>query len=46
MLFSVEPGIYIAGKFGVRSEVDVLHATNDAEVTGPPHQEELPALLA
>jgi Xaa-Pro aminopeptidase len=44
--FSVEPGVYFPGKFGIRSEVDVLHTGSDAEVTGPPHQEELPALLA
>ena len=45
-LFTVEPGIYLAGRFGIRSEVDVYHAGNDAEVTGPPHQDELRALLA
>lgn len=33
-LFSVEPGIYLSGDFGIRSEVDVFHAGNQAEVTG------------
>jgi Xaa-Pro aminopeptidase len=45
-LFSVEPGIYLPGRFGIRSEVDVFHSGADAEVTGPPHQVELGALLA
>ncbi len=45
-LFSVEPGIYLTGRFGIRSEVNVYHTGADAEVTGPPHQEEIAALLA
>ena len=40
-LFSVEPGIYLPGRFGIRSEVDVYHTGSGAEVTGPPHQEAL-----
>lgn len=44
-LFSVEPGIYLPGRFGIRSEVDVYHTGTDAEVTGPPIQEEIRALL-
>jgi Xaa-Pro dipeptidase len=45
-LFSVEPGIYLTGEFGIRSEVNVYHTGSDAEVTGPPHQTELRAILA
>jgi Xaa-Pro aminopeptidase len=45
-LFSVEPGIYLPGRFGIRSEVNVFHTGSDAEVTGPPHQETLRPLLA
>ncbi len=45
-LFSVEPGIYLPGRFGIRSEVNVYHTGKDAEVTGPPHQNEIRALLA
>lgn len=45
-LFSVEPGIYLPGRFGIRSEVDVYHTGSDAEVTGPPHQTVLAPLLA
>jgi len=45
-LFTVEPGIYLTGRFGIRSEVDVYHAGSDAEVTGPPHQDQLRPLLA
>lgn len=45
-LFSVEPGIYLPGRFGIRSEVNVLHAGDHAEVTGPPHQERLVPILA
>jgi Xaa-Pro aminopeptidase len=44
-LFSIEPGIYLPGHFGIRSEVDVYHTGSDAEVTGPPHQEEIVPLL-
>ena len=32
--FSIEPGIYLPGEFGVRSEVDVLVRNGSAEVTG------------
>ena len=35
--FSIEPGIYLAGKFGVRSEIDVYLTENDAMITAP-HQ--------
>ncbi|HVR73391.1 MAG TPA: M24 family metallopeptidase, partial [Planctomycetota bacterium] len=45
-LFSVEPGIYLPGRFGIRSEVNVFHTGTDAEVTGPPHQTEVIALLS
>lgn len=32
--FSIEPGIYFPGEFGVRSEVNVLTRNGSAEVTG------------
>jgi Xaa-Pro dipeptidase len=32
--FSVEPGIYFPGEFGVRSEIDMIARTGKAEVTG------------
>jgi Xaa-Pro dipeptidase len=32
--FSVEPGIYFPGEFGVRSEVDMMARAGGAEVTG------------
>ncbi|HLY98559.1 MAG TPA: M24 family metallopeptidase, partial [Candidatus Angelobacter sp.] len=32
--FSIEPGIYLPGEFGVRSEVNVLVRNGAAEVTG------------
>jgi len=44
-LFTIEPGIYLPGRFGVRSEVNVYHAGDRAEVTGPPHQEALVPIL-
>jgi Xaa-Pro dipeptidase len=44
-LFSVEPGIYLPGKFGFRSEVNMLVTRSGAVVTGR-KQETLPALLA
>jgi Xaa-Pro aminopeptidase len=43
--FSVEPGVYLAGRFGVRSEIDVYWGPDGAEVTTP-MQDRLPALLA
>src|ERR1700733_1434549 len=33
--FSVEPGLYFTGEFGIRSEVDMIARTGTAEVTGP-----------
>lgn len=33
--FSVEPGIYFPGEFGVRSEVNMVARPGKAEVTGP-----------
>jgi Xaa-Pro aminopeptidase len=36
--FSIEPGIYLEGKFGVRSEIDVYVSDKDIEVTGQPIQ--------
>ena len=32
--FSIEPGVYLPGEFGVRSEVNVLTRKASAEVTG------------
>ncbi len=42
--FSIEPGIYLAGKFGVRSEIDVYVTGTDAIITHP-HQTEIFAIL-
>ncbi len=43
--FSIEPGIYLEGKFGVRSEINVYVADKDIEVTGQPVQTEVVAIL-
>jgi Xaa-Pro dipeptidase len=43
--FSIEPGIYLEGKFGVRSEIDVYVSDKDIEVTGQPIQTEVIAIL-
>ncbi len=43
--FSVEPGIYVPGEIGVRSEVDVHLGANGPEVTTPDPQEEVFLLL-
>lgn len=43
--FSIEPGIYLEGKFGVRSEIDVYVDENGARVTGGEVQRELVAIL-
>jgi Xaa-Pro dipeptidase len=44
--FSVEPGIYLPGKFGVRSELDMTIENGRATVSGEPRQREIVALLA
>jgi Xaa-Pro dipeptidase len=36
--FSIEPGVYLTGKFGVRSEVDMYLSDTEAIVTGLPIQ--------
>ena len=43
--FSIEPGIYLKGKFGVRSEIDVYVGEKDIEVTGQPIQTEIVPIL-
>jgi Xaa-Pro dipeptidase len=43
--FSIEPGIYLEGKFGVRSEINVYVSERDIEVTGRPVQTEIVAIL-
>jgi Xaa-Pro dipeptidase len=43
--FSIEPGIYQEGKFGVRSEIDVYVGDKDMEVTGQPIQTEIVPIL-
>lgn len=43
--FSIEPGIYLEGKFGVRSEIDVYVSERDAIVTGQPIQTKIVAIL-
>jgi Xaa-Pro aminopeptidase len=44
--FSVEPGIYLAGRFGVRSELDMTIENGRAQVSGAPAQEEIIPVLA
>ena len=43
--FSIEPGIYLAGDFGVRSEINVALTPERAEITGGEPQRELLVLL-
>jgi Xaa-Pro dipeptidase len=43
--FSIEPGIYLPGEFGVRSEINVVLTPDRAEVTGGEPQAELLRLL-
>lgn len=44
--FSVEPGIYFMGEFGIRSEVNVYISKNrDVIVPGEPRQQEVVAIL-
>jgi Xaa-Pro aminopeptidase len=39
--FSIEPGIYLPGEFGIRSELDVYLADREALVFGLPLQSEI-----
>lgn len=43
--FSIEPGIYLPGEFGIRSELDVYLADREALVFGLPVQEEIVPLF-
>ncbi|HJU10646.1 MAG TPA: M24 family metallopeptidase [Candidatus Binataceae bacterium] len=44
--FSVEPGIYLPGRFGVRSELDMAIENGRAEVSGAPAQETIIPILS
>lgn len=44
--FTIEPGIYLPGKFGVRSEVDVYLEDREARVTTQPIQQEIARILS
>jgi len=44
--FSIEPGVYLPGKFGIRSEVDVYLTETEAIVSGQPIQSHLIPVLA
>jgi Xaa-Pro aminopeptidase len=44
--FSIEPGIYLAGRFGIRSEIDVCLPGGKVEIRGGAGQTAVPALLA
>ena len=44
--FSIEPGIYLAGRFGIRSEIDVCLPGGRVELRGGPGQPLVLALLA
>lgn len=43
--FSIEPGVYLKGDFGVRSEVDVYLGPDGPQVTGLPIQEHVIPIL-
>jgi Xaa-Pro aminopeptidase len=44
--FSVEPGIYLPERFGIRSELDMTIEAGRAEISGGPPQTAIVALLA
>jgi Xaa-Pro dipeptidase len=43
--FSIEPGVYLPGEFGIRSELDVYLSHREALVYGQPLQTEIVAIL-
>ena len=44
--FSIEPGVYLPGKFGVRSEIDMYLSDKEAIVTGEPIQTHVVPIMA
>lgn len=44
--FSIEPGIYLRGEFGVRSEINIYVTPREAIVTGAPMQTAVVPILA
>jgi Xaa-Pro dipeptidase len=44
--FSVEPGIYLPGRFGIRSELDMTIEDGRAEISAAPPQHEIMPILA
>ncbi|MGH8864995.1 MAG: M24 family metallopeptidase, partial [Burkholderiales bacterium] len=44
--FSIEPGIYLPGEFGIRSELDVYVSDRAAHVFGQPVQTDIVPILA
>ncbi len=44
--FSIEPGIYLSGEFGIRSELDVYLSDREAHVFGQPVQTAIVPILA
>jgi Xaa-Pro aminopeptidase len=44
--FSIEPGVYLPGEFGVRSEIDMYLSDTEAIVTGQPVQTHVLPILA
>jgi Xaa-Pro aminopeptidase len=44
--FSIEPGIYLPGEFGIRSELDVYVSDREAVVYGQPLQTEIIPIMA
>src|SRR5216683_610070 len=44
--FSVEPGIYLNGRFGIRSELDMTIEDGHADVSAAPAQDEIIPLLS
>ena len=44
--FSIEPGIYLAGDFGIRSEIDVYLDGTTPVITGGPAQQAIVPILA
>ncbi|MGH7880020.1 MAG: M24 family metallopeptidase, partial [Candidatus Binataceae bacterium] len=44
--FSVEPGIYLPERFGIRSELDMTIEAGRAEISGGPPQREIIPMMA
>ena len=45
-VFTIEPGVYLPGRYGMRTEINVVFLDGEARITTQPVQQSLLAILA